>query len=206
MESLHLTTLAACDEMIRRQNEILPYLANALKLETNGIFYEWAFRRISQTGSFLDNQWRYFFHGYECDIENLLDGRFLRIDFGPGGSTETFTGYGVLQFVMTTKSPWADFDRLKRFLAVANAPYNRFSGDHSKISDICDKLFNEGLIEVADKSLIEFEKLHTTVQANGTWLVKFPPGTSEERMFDCSVARRFKLSENGKRFLKIAGH
>jgi hypothetical protein len=83
MESVHLEVLKACEELILKQNEILPHLAKVLEVETNEIFYEWAFRRISQTGNILDNKWRYFFHGFECDIENLSDGRFLRIDFGP---------------------------------------------------------------------------------------------------------------------------
>jgi hypothetical protein len=63
------------------------------------------------------------------------------------GTTDTFTEFGALQFVMTSKFPWSDFEQLKRFLAKENPPYNRFSGDYSKMNDICEKLFSENLIE-----------------------------------------------------------
>jgi len=202
MESVHLEVLKACYELNLRQNEILPHLSKTLQVETNEVFYEWAFRRIKQSGTILNNEWRYFFHGLECDIANLLDGRFLRVDFGPGGTIDTFSGFGILQFIMTSKSPWSNFEQLKLFFATERPPYNQFSGDYSKINDIFEKLFSEGLIEVADKDLIAFEKQYTTIQTNGSWLIKFPPGTPEKQMFDCSVAKRLKLSESGKNYLK----
>src|SRR4051794_13571540 len=100
MEPLEFDIVEACGEAELRQREMIPQLASALDAPVEEVFYTWAFRRCRQHGEIPNSPWRYFFHGLECDLKNTTDGRFLRLDFGPRGRIDTFTAWGVLQFIM----------------------------------------------------------------------------------------------------------
>src|SRR5438093_10228457 len=129
----------ACCQVVLRQEELVPALAKVLGVRPDEVFYTWAARKCEQTG-FLDEKWRYFFHGLECDLRNLKDGRFLRIDFGPGGRFDAFTAWGVTQFVMTSKEPWPDFGELRDYLAKGALPYTEHSGSAEKAERLLDRL------------------------------------------------------------------
>ena len=92
--------LAACQEAVARQHEMLPLLAETLRVPESEVFYTRAERRFQQHGDLEGTDWWYFFHGLECELRNRADGRILRIDFGPGGTVDTFTAWGVFQFIM----------------------------------------------------------------------------------------------------------
>ena len=127
MGELELQFLIACHESVARRRPLIADLAALLDVRTDEVFYLWAERRCKQSGSFRGGEWTYFFHGYECDLRHANDGRFLRIDFGPHGRTDTFTSWGAAQFVMTSKSPWPDFYDLKAYLANRPPPYDEYS-------------------------------------------------------------------------------
>lgn len=90
-----------------------------------------------------DNCWvglEVFTSQFGMQLEHLSDGRFLRVDFGPGGCLDTSTGWGVLQFVMASKVPWREFPELRAHLAGKPPPYDELSGSHERMVEIVDKL------------------------------------------------------------------
>jgi hypothetical protein len=116
---------------------MVPLLAHHLGVAPEEVFYRWIRSPgCEQSGSIAGSDWRYFFHGLECDLKNVCDGRFLRLDFGPNGRYDTFTGWGILQFIMTTKHPWHEFPELKAFLAAGPEPCNERSGSHHKMAGL----------------------------------------------------------------------
>ena len=150
----------------------MPLLAKHLGLPPEKVIYDWRIQTgNNQLGTITGADWRHFFHGQECDLKNIRDGRFLRLDFGPNGRYDTFTGYGILQFVMTTKSPWREFAKLKIFLANELAPFNELSGSHHKMCLLDDRLKELGLVEVADRELCELVHKKTKVRRNGSSMI-----------------------------------
>lgn len=205
MDSIELGVLEVCQEVVARQRETLPLLATALQVPEDQVFYTWAFRRCEQRGGgrLEGTEWVYSFHGLECDIENVSDGRFLRIDFGPRGRVDTFTPWGVLQFLMTSVPPWREFPQLKAYFAKNDPPFDRFSGSLKKLAPVWDHLEAKGAFEKADASLVELVDRHTSRGPDGVMCVRFPPEVSEETTIDCLVAGRPRVSPCGLQMLKM---
>lgn len=195
MDFMELGVLEACQEVVSRQHEMLPLLAQSLQVPENQVFYTWAFRRCEQRGSgrLEGAEWAYLFHGLECDLTNVKDGWFLRIDFGPRGRVDTFTAWGVLQFLMTSISPWREFPQLKAHFAQNAPPFGRLSGSLAKLSPIWARLESKGVFEKADQSLVDFLDQHTSRGPDGSFYVRFPPKVPEETQIDCLVAGRPRL-------------
>lgn len=190
MDSSDLDLLAACFEARRRQREMLPLIAGALGAPEAQAFYDWAIRRRQDADYIPDSPWRFSFHGFECDLRNTADGRFLRYDFGPGGRCDCVTAWGVLQFVMTSKAPWREFPALRERLARIGPPYDYLSGDHAKACEAWGRLEREGCFEPAGPELVAFLSRHTAVRPDGSSEVSFPDGTPDEMVIDCLVAQR----------------
>lgn len=199
---LELGVLEACHEVTARQRELVPLLADTLGVPEEKVFHTWAFRRCRQSGPVKDTDWRFFFHGLECDLKNVADGRFLRIDFGPGGRLDTFTAWGVLQFIMTSTPPWPEFPDLQQQFAEKGLPYDPYSGSLTKMGIIWDRLAADGVFEQAAPDLVKFEDEHTSMGADGLRHVRFPPSTLEETRVDCAVAHRLCLSRLGHHILQ----
>jgi hypothetical protein len=179
-------------------------LAVSLGVTPEALFYLWAERKCQQRGSFRGSEWTYFFHGCECDLRHTEDGRFLRIDFGRHGNTDTFTSWGVAQFVMTSKSPWPDFTDLKAYLANRLPPYDEHSASLERAGALCDHLEDAGLIEPADRELLALAERHTTLNTEGIPTLRLPQGTPDRTYFDIAVAQRRLLTEAGKGILSQA--
>jgi hypothetical protein len=202
MDAMERGVLEACQEVVLRQRELLPQLAAALNVPQDQVFYTWAFRRCKQHGSLEGTDWMYFFHGLECDLKNSADGRFLRFDFGPHGRVDTFTAWGVLQFIMTSVFPWLEFPQLKAYFAKAGPPFDQFSGSLEKMSKVWDRLEAAGAFEIADSSLVELAARHSALGEDGLLRIEFPPEVPEETAIDCSVAGRERLSQQGTKLLE----
>ncbi len=203
MEHLHLRFLIACHESVVRRHSLLADLAASLSVQPEELFYLWAERRCTQRGTFHGGEWAYFFHGCECNLRQVNDGRFLRVDFGPHGNTETFTSWGVAQFVMTSKSPWSDFDDLKECLAKGPPPFDEHSASLERAGPLFDDLERAGLIESADRELLALAQRHTTLNTEGIPTLRLAQGTPDRLYFDISVAQRKVLSEAGKRLITL---
>jgi hypothetical protein len=203
MDAIELGVLQACQEVVRRQRELLPLLAAAVGVPEDQVFYTWALRRCPQQPAKLSaSGWVAFFHGLECDLKNVADGRFLRIDFGPHGRADTFTAWGVLQFIMTSVPPWPDLPPLKAYFARSKPPYDHLSGAFDKMTEVWDRLEAQAAFEKADLRLVEFAAGCTSVGMDGMLHLRFPPGTTEETIIDCLVAHRPRLSQHGLQTLQ----
>src|SRR5207244_3171047 len=147
-----------------------------------------------QHGDLEKSDWAYFFHGLECDLKNEIDGRFLRLDFGPGGRIDTFTAWGVLQFIMTSVAPWQEFPQLRANFASCEPPWDERSGSLSKMRQVWDRLEVNGMFEAAAPELVELRAKYTATGPDGIAYVRFPTDMSEKMIMDCSVAWRLRLS------------
>jgi hypothetical protein len=203
LNSLELAFLTACHEVTVRQQEMLPLLATALQVPENEVFYSWALRQCKQHGELAGTDWAFFFHGLECDLKNSADGRFLRIDFGPQGRVDTFTAWGVLQFIMASAPPWPEFAELKSSFAKGPPPpYDPYSGDLARIGPVWDNLEAKGAFQKADPELVAWAARFTTVGPDGLFHVRYPPQTPERRIIDSDVANRNQLSPLGQELVR----
>ncbi len=203
---LEFSFLCACEEAVSRQQELMPLLAYHLGVKPEEVFYHWAIPpRCKQVGILGDTGWKYFFHGAECDLKNTRDGRFLRLDFGPYGRFDTFSGFGILQFVMTSIAPWREFSELRTFLAETPPPYNELSGSHAKMVTFADRIKELELVEVADHELYDLVKEHTHIQTNGNQITSLPDefnNPTKHNFWDAQASKRWVLSEFGKYTIK----
>ncbi len=199
---LEYSFLCACQEVVKRQQELVPALAHTLQVQPEQVFYHWAVPpRCSQTGRLANGEWDYFFHGLECNLKNVQDGRFLRVEFGPKGRFDTFSGWSVLQFVMTAQVPWHEFPDLRAFLADGPPPYDELSGSYEKTSLLSDRLERLGFVEAADKNLQRLVEQHTHVEPDGSRVVSLPTEFNDITRYvfwDVQVCQRWILSDLGK--------
>lgn len=204
MGPLELQTLEACQEAMLRQQEMLSLLAASLDVPAEDVFYCWMLRRgqFPQHGRLSDPAWTYFFHGYECDLHNIEDGRHLRLDFGPKGTVETLSAWGILQFIMASTPPWPVFENLKRSFAKSGPPYDELSGDVTKLFPVWDRLEAASCLEAADPELLLLVKNSTTVGPDGIHLLRLPDGTPPDTRVNCLVAHRQGISSLGRRNLE----
>ena len=202
-DPIEIGVLEACREVVIRQQEVVPLLAAVMGVSASDVFYTWMSGRHEGPGRIGESGWSERFHGFECDLRHA-DGRFLRVDFGPKGRLDTFTMWGVLQFIMTSAPPWLEFADLKGYFAEKEPPLNELSGSFSRIRAIWDMLEARGAFEPADPELVEFTARYTAVEADGrTWL-RLPPDTPNEVLLDCLVAQRQVLSATGHQLLASA--
>lgn len=79
----------------------------------------WDHVHVSEGPDDLDNdgEWGWYFHGLELDVIHLHDRRRVRIDFAKHRAQGVFTGWGVVQFVRSSRPPWPQYPRLARLLS-----------------------------------------------------------------------------------------
>lgn len=162
MDPLESGVLEACQEFVFRQQEMLPQLAAVLDVPQQQVFYTWALRRAKTRGQLKDAAWTFSPHGFECDLKNSNDGRYLRIDFGPHGRVGILNSWGVLQFIMTSVSPWREFPQLKAYFAKGDPPYDAYSGDCRKMEVVWNRLESKGVFEQADSRLVALQARYSS--------------------------------------------
>jgi hypothetical protein len=199
--------LSACQEAVIRQQELVPLLARQLDLQPEDVIFNWLKHKPgnNQLGMITGTDWRYFFHGLECDLKNIRDGRFLRLDFGPNGRYDTFSGYGILQFVMTTRFPWREFEALKLHLSDAPGPFTEYSGSHQRMNHILDHLLDFKLVKVADQDLCAIEKEHRQKYSGKLEFVPLEPDdpyTTQVMSGNTHYCFNLVLSESGMLLLR----
>lgn len=205
LNELEFSFLCACQEAVLRQQELVPLLSDQLGVQPKEVFYRWVMPpRCKQSGELDGTGWHYLFHGMECDLKNMQDGRFLRVEFGPHGRLDTFSGFSVLQFVMTTTAPWRMFPALREFLTEVPPPYNELSGSHENMVALDKRIHELQLVEAADPELCAFVNAHTQIGSDGSKILQLPPGFNNQAnpaFYDALVCGRRVLSAAGKRLL-----
>ncbi len=199
MKNIEIEFLKAINDMTQLKKELVLNMAEKLGCEINQIFYIWEKRKFEQEGDFLD--WTYFFHGMECDLINNKDERFLKIEFGPGGRIDTFTGWGAVQYIMASKKPWLEYLVLKKKLG--KPPYDYLSGSPEKMCKLLKKLEKKKYVEVSDKELYKFVQANTFLDEEGYSNLEFPDDFPEDRKTDSMVVHRLVISEKGREALRI---
>jgi hypothetical protein len=194
---LHRDLLAACREFTTEQQSLARSLAETFGVASGTLYYHWMLERPEAWGAFQGGKWRYFFHGVECDLLCLADGRFLRIEFGPGGRLDTFTEWSVLQFVMSARSPWRVFPGLQAHLALRPPPWDQHAGSYPRVADLFDGLREAGLVADADPDLCALARAATVVDGNGVRDVSLPAGFSPYTRLDCLACDRLALTPAG---------
>lgn len=133
-----------------------------------------------------------------CEMPGMADFLGLILVLG---ITTAVTAWGVTQFVMTSRSPWREFPRLKSHLAQGQPPYNEHSGSLERAGVLLDQLEQEDLVITAAPELLELEKQHTSRSSEGFAVVQLPEWVSERQQLDIHVANRKIVSEKGKSLL-----
>jgi len=200
MKNIEIEFLKAINDMTQLKLELAPCIAEKLGCGIKQIFYIWNKREIEQEGNFLD--WTYFFHGLECDLISNKDNRFIKIEFGPGGRVDTFTGWGAVQYIMASREPWPEYPELKKKLAAKKPPYDYFSGSHKKVVKLLKKLEKTKYVEVSDKALCVLVKESTIIDEEGYSFLNLPDDFSEVRITDSMVCHRLVISDKGRDVLK----
>ena len=218
--------VAAAAELIRRQRELVPLVADCIGLDP---FTYWLDRRhlpilarlrlriASLLGRYVspslddwredgvtrDGAWAWTFHGLECDISHRVDGRLVRVDFGPGGRLDTFSSYGVLLLVTSTRAPWREFPSL---LAHVNRPDGHPASrrsPHLRMYELEDIVRSRGWIGPCDPTLSR------TVEAltrpcpgpdNSTMKV-LPAAPPPYRPVDSLLCERLMITDRGRAIL-----
>ncbi|MGV3723766.1 MAG: DUF6896 domain-containing protein [Actinomycetota bacterium] len=205
LSQLEQQCLLACVECVQRQQELLPQLADTLGVVPEELFYSWqeAFRMVPpigvdkpdlQVGTIPGADWGYFFHGFECDLQRLGDGRYLRVEFGPRGRIDIVDQYAVLQYVMTARPPWREFPELRAFLADKPPPYDQYSGSFSRASSLWDSLAAHGMFEAAAPDLHKQVEAATTISPTGQRSINLPNSLTHREWLDCLVSGRQVLT------------
>jgi hypothetical protein len=150
--------------------------------------------------------WEAFFHGFECDVQNVKDGRFVRIDFGPSARPLALSGFGVLQYVMCAREPWRPFPVLRGWLAESGPPYHPLSGSHAKMTEIAARLASAKLFEVADPVLWSRRSEFETFDARlGCTVLRVPASGTGPTASDLVLCGRGVLSPLAAQILAKAG-
>jgi hypothetical protein len=111
--------LIAASDMNDRRKDLVPKIAKQLNIPVQELFYIWMSPLHSETkrSNLIKNtNWKYWFHGFVCDLWNTKDERFLPVSFGPKGRIDTFVMDDISRYVFTSKSPWPEYNELKAFL------------------------------------------------------------------------------------------
>lgn len=197
--------LLACLEQMIRSEELISLLVEELSIEQEQLLHAWKSGLIPQRGTCGNREWRWFFHGSECDFRHMGDGRFLRVDFGPHGAVNTFSAWGVFQLIEHTVAPWRTFSSLMEAIRAGTRTESAAADAYSQFLSVWTQLEALEWIGVADPLLIDFVHQCSTVDDLGITHVVYPPDTPEDVQNDCSVAHRQCIREAGKERLRQPG-
>lgn len=198
MDSINPDFLNACRESVQRQVELIGLLARSWDMQPNDVYYRWR-SQPAQSGIIPETAWRYWFHGLECDIQHQADGRFVRIEFGPSGRADCLSSLSVLQFIMTSKSPWGYYPDLQAQIADQPPPFDELSGNYQAIQALFEPLYTTNLVELADPLLYEIQAQSLTVTAEGKQVYQLPPpynNPNQREFWDILVCHRMILKQD----------
>jgi len=193
--------LRAMAELARRQHEIEPLIAATLG---RSAFDYWivgdgrddpALARLDLT---VTGEWRFRFHGLEVDAAHAVDGRSVRIDFGPGGVL-ALSPTGIGQFAMKAAPPWRVFPELKAHL------HGTVDYDYWRCVALCDALRAQGLIAYARPDLVALLARHTRMVPGRGQVIDLPEEDPPRDENDVLLCDRLVLTADGEAWLAREG-
>jgi len=177
---VELSVLTACQKMIQIKQKLIKPLAKQFEIPPQAIFYNWLLGKIPQHGYFSDHSWKYFFHGFECDLRHCHEGLMIRIEFGPQGRIDTFTDWGLFQFITTFHPHWFSAPTVVRYFA--KIPENL--ENYQKISFIINQFKYLQLVIPVAPELIKDSLFDSSA-------------LTEDQYFDSRVGHRLIISPPG---------
>lgn len=190
--------LRAAHELVATQEELCALLSRVTGLPVTDLHRARWTHRLAEDGPIAGTDWSYFFHGMECDFRSRKDGLYIRVDFGPGGRIDTFTGFGVLQFVMSSEARRPELSSLRLFLASKPPPFDHLSGSFDRAHALEVRLEKLGLFEQCAPDLAALVERCTVVLPDGTRSVQLPDTMDEfTAMGALCCSRRLVVSAAG---------
>ena len=177
--------------------EIQQRLFDRAKITLGMSAYDFWIRRVGEPevrkrldNDITDSEWRYQFHGLELDAVHLHDDRFARLELGPRGMTNVFSGWSIGVFVVSTRPPWPTFTRLRNHL------YHSPRHPHfQRLSQLKDALIEQGLFVFADPELFDLRNKYTENTENGR-IIDIPEGLQPEVSSDVWLCDRYVLADS----------
>jgi hypothetical protein len=193
--------LEAAAELTSRQRELLPLLERALG---HAAFDYWILGEgrgdpsVAAIETTTDGQWRFRFHGLEVDVRHTLDGRAVRIDFGPRGMP-AFTPGGVGEFTLASVPPWRAFPDLRAVLA-GSVGY-----DHARCVALADELRYQGLIDYVAPDKVALVARYGRLDPKGAHVLDMPEELWPEDESTLILGDRLVVTDKGRALLARAG-
>jgi Domain of unknown function (DUF6896) len=150
-------------------------------------------RRSADQQSPYREPWQYHFHGLEVEAIHT-DGRHLRIELGPRGMTNVFTGWSVGVHVVESRPPWPAYSELKAFLRTSDRLPN-----HRRAHDLEAALLAQGVFARADSVLFALRERYTFRSRDGTTRIEIPPELEPATHEDIVLCERLVLTDRGRR-------
>lgn len=198
LTSVELNVLTACQDALQEKQKLILLLAKTFHLEPQNIFYHWINGKLPQHGYLSNKQWKYFFHGLECDLRHQ-DGRFLRMEFGPGGRIDTFTDWGIYKYITSFRKHWLTSIEVDTSVAKMTSAASSESLDpYQKISLIVNRLKDlKLLVPVAPELAKELNGCHVKTFGANEMVVQLPKHLTDRKYFDTRVCNRLIISATG---------
>ena len=184
--------LQAAANLVKFQEPVLAHFELTVGMSA---YDYWIRQRVGRASALLQSPgcepWQFHFHGLEVEAIHS-DGRHLRIELGPGGMTNVFTGWSVVIHIVHSKPPWPAYSELKAFLK----PTDRFP-DHRRTSDLEGALLDQGMFGHADPEVLALRVRHTVRHGDGTMRIDIPPEFAPVTPEDAVLCERLVLTERG---------
>jgi hypothetical protein len=151
--------ISSIKDLLNYQSILAERLARQLNVAVPVLIEMWNNRKIEQTGMLQEKDWEYFFHGLNTvDFYSTSDCREIRLDFGPEGRTDCFTGYGWGIFIMRAVPPWEDYMKAKDYIRDKKIDN---SASFSKVLKVFKKIKKRKLIKEIEHE--DFKNRYTLV-------------------------------------------
>lgn len=218
--------VAAAEELTLRQQELIPRVEARIGFAPYDYWVDrgrlsprarWRLRLTALLGRHVsprfgdwresgvtdDGAWAWMFHGLECDIANRHDGRHVRVDFGPGGRLDTFTGYGVLQFVVATRRPWRTFPSLRAQFAAREGADELRPNAHDRMCELEASARSKGWLEPSAPELANAVERFTRPHPDGFGMsVDLPSELRPRSSIDVALCSRLVVTALGRETIR----
>jgi hypothetical protein len=118
----------------------------------------------------------------------VRDKRLVRIDFGPLSERIVITGFGVYEFVLSSREPWGEYPGLKKLFRVEDG--------HSLMLQITRTLVEKGYLAYAVPELVELVERYTTQEPDG-YMIRIPPELNPKGPADVHTCDRLVIFPAG---------